>query len=201
MRLHIHPITPQQRLIEQAVAVLQRGGIIIYPTDTLYGLGCDIFQKDAVERICALKGLDPKKAMLSFVCNDLSHLSEYARQLSTPVYRAIKNRLPGPFTFILEGGKTVPRLLKSKRDTVGIRVPDHPIPQALVRALGRPILSTSLPVADLSAYTDPDDIEDAFGDRVDLLIDGGPGGAQPSTVVDFTADEPVVVRQGAGVWN
>ncbi|MBD0288984.1 MAG: threonylcarbamoyl-AMP synthase, partial [Flavisolibacter sp.] len=127
MLIHIHPQNPQQRLIRQVVDVLQSGGVIIYPTDTIYGLGCDIFEQKAVERICRIKGVEPQKAQLSFVCYDLSDLSHYARQLPTPVYRTLKQYLPGPYTFILEASKQVPRILKTKKDTVGIRVPDNKI--------------------------------------------------------------------------
>jgi tRNA threonylcarbamoyl adenosine modification protein (Sua5/YciO/YrdC/YwlC family) len=201
MLIHIHPITPQPRLIRQVVDVLKSGGIVVYPTDTIYGLGCDIFQHKAVERICRIKGVDPQKAQLSFVCANLSDLSHYARQLDTSVYRTLKQYLPGPYTFILEASKQVPKILKAKKDTVGIRVPDNAIAQAIVQELGNPILSASLPGTYVEEYTDPESIHDRFGKLVDLVIDGGNGGTTPSTIIDFTSGEPQVVREGAGEWH
>ena len=145
MLLHIHPDNPQPRLIKQVVESLLQGGIIIYPTDTVYGLGCDILQQKAVERICRIKKVDPKKAQLSFVCSDLSHLSDFTKPLSTPIYRLLKEKLPGPYTFILPASKMVPRILQSNKDTIGLRIPDNNIAKAIVNELGRPILSASLP--------------------------------------------------------
>jgi tRNA threonylcarbamoyl adenosine modification protein (Sua5/YciO/YrdC/YwlC family) len=200
MLISIHPKNPPLRLIKQVVDILKRGGIVIYPTDTIYGLGCDISEPKAVERICRIKNVDPRKAQLSFVCNDLSHLSRYTKQLSTPVYRTLKQYLPGPYTFILEGSKEVPKILKSKRDTVGIRIPDNKIARCIVEELGNPILSASLPGETVEAYTDPEIIHDQFEKLVDVVIDGGIGGARPSTVIDFTESEPMVVREGAGDW-
>jgi tRNA threonylcarbamoyl adenosine modification protein (Sua5/YciO/YrdC/YwlC family) len=200
MLLCIHPKNPPLRLIKQVVGILKKGGVIIYPTDTIYGLGCDISEPKAVERICRIKKVDPRKAQLSFVCNDLSHLSRYTKQLSTPVYRTLKQYLPGPYTFILEGSKEVPKIVKSKRDTVGIRIPDNKIARCIVEELGNPILSASLPGETVEEYTDPEIIHDHFEKWVDAVIDGGIGGIRPSTVIDFTEDEPVVVREGAGAW-
>ncbi|ANE51356.1 L-threonylcarbamoyladenylate synthase [Flavisolibacter tropicus] len=201
MRIHIHPDNPQPRLIRQVVDILKGGGVIVYPTDTIYGLGCDIFQQKAVERICRLKGVDPQKAQLSFVCHDLSDLSHYARQLETSVYRMLKQYLPGPYTFILDASKQVPKILKSKRDTVGIRVPDNNIAQSIVEELGNPILSASLPGEFVEDYTDPEIIQDRFGKLVDLVIDGGIGGMVPSTIIDVTSGSPELVRLGAGEWE
>lgn len=201
MLIHIHPENPQERLIRQVADVLRKGGIIIYPTDTIYGLGCDISQQKAVERICSIKGVDPQKAQLSFVCYDLSDLSQYAKQLDTAVYRQIKAHLPGPYTFVLEASRNTPRILKTKRDTIGIRIPDNNIARAIVKELGNPILSASLPGEQVEEYTDPETIEEMFGKRVDLVIDGGPGGTTPSTIVDFSSGSPVVLRQGAGEWE
>jgi tRNA threonylcarbamoyl adenosine modification protein (Sua5/YciO/YrdC/YwlC family) len=201
MLIHIHPENPQPRLIRQVVDVLKGGGVIAYPTDTIYGLGCDIFQQKAVERICRIKGVDPQKAQLSFVCHDLSDLSHYARQLETSVYRLLKQYLPGPYTFILGASKQVPKILKSKRDTVGIRVPDNEIARHIVQELGNPILSASLPGDFVEDYTDPEIIQDRFGKLVDLVIDGGIGGMVPSTVIDLTSGSPEVVRLGAGEWE
>ncbi len=201
MLIHIHPDDPQPRLIRQVVDVLRSGGVIIYPTDTIYGLGCDIFQQKAVERICRLKQIDPAKAQLSFVCYDLSHLSTYAKQLGTPVYRKLKQYLPGPYTFVLEASRQVPRILKTKKDTVGIRVPDNEIARSIVRELGNPILSASLPGEMVEDYTDPDVMHDRFEKLVDLVIDGGIGGMTPSTIIDFTSGEAAVIREGAGAWD
>ena len=200
MLIHIHPDNPQPRLLKQVAECLRNGGVIIYPTDTIYGLGCDIAQQKAVERICRIKKVDPHKAQLSFVCYDLSQLSLYAKQLPTSVYRALKSHLPGPYTFVLEASRQVPRIIKSKRDTVGIRVPDNKIARCIVQELGNPILSASLPGENVEDYTDPEMIYDAFGKEVDLVIDGGIGGIQPSTIIDYTSGAPEVVRQGAGAW-
>lgn len=202
MILTIHPDNPQPRNIKTAVDALRKGGVVIYPTDTIYGLGCDIFNTQAIERIQRIKGGDARKTEFSFICADLSHLSEYARSIPTPVFRILKQHLPGPYTFILEASREVPKLLKSKKDTVGIRVPDHAIAQSLVRELGHPIMSISLPMdEDVSYYTDPEMIHDRFGKLVDLVLDGGAGSLTPSTVVDLTGDEPLLIREGAGPWD
>jgi len=196
--ISIHPQNPQERLIRQAAEVLRNGGVIIYPTDTVYGLGCDIFQPKAIERICRIKGIDPAKANLSFVCSDLSDLSKYAKSISTPHYRFIKHHIPGPFTFILPASREVPKILKSRKDTIGLRVPDHRITHAIAAALGHPILSSSLPGEMVEEYTDPELIHEKFEKLVDLVIDGGIGGMQYSTIVDMTDEEPVITRQGIG---
>ncbi len=202
MLLPVHPANPQPRNIQSAVSCLQQGGVIIYPTDTIYGLGCDIYNADAIRRICSIKGIDPKKARFSFICNNLSHLSDYAQSIDTPVFRLLKSRLPGPYTFILNASRQVPRQLKTKKDTVGIRVPDHNITRELVAQLGHPVMSISLPMDnDVAYYTDPELIHDQFGHLVDLVIDGGPGGMIPSTVIDCTGEEPVLIREGAGQWD
>jgi tRNA threonylcarbamoyl adenosine modification protein (Sua5/YciO/YrdC/YwlC family) len=201
MLIHIHPQNPQPRQIKTVVESLEKGGVIIYPTDTIYGIGCDIFNHKAIEKICRIKQVDPQKAQLSFVCSDLSDLSKYARQLPTPTYRLLKRYLPGPYTFILPASKEVPKILKSKKDTIGLRVPDHPITQAIVSGLGRPILSASLPGDLVESYTDPEWIYDAFQKQVDMIIDGGNGGMTPSTIVDFTNEEPVLIRKGLGEWD
>ncbi len=201
MILTIHPQDPQDRLIKKAAEVLRAGGVIIYPTDTVYGFGCDIFQPKAIERICRIKGIDPQKANLSFVCSDLSDLSKYAKSITTPQYRFIKNLIPGPFTFILPASKEVPKILKSKKDTIGLRVPDHNITHAIAAELGHPILSSSLPGDMVEEYTDPEYIHDKFEKLVDLVIDGGIGGMEYSTIIDMTTEEPVVTRQGIGVLD
>ena len=201
MLLHLHPANPQPRNIKTIVECLLDGGVIIYPTDTIYGLGCDIFQHKAVERICRIKQVDPAKAQLSFVCYDLSDMSNYTKSISTPLYRMLKNYLPGPYTFILPASKQVPKILKSKKDTIGLRIPDNTIARCLVRELGHPILSSSLPGDMVEEYTDPEMIHDKFEKLVDIVIDGGIGGILPSTIVDCTGEEPVVTRKGLGVWE
>lgn len=201
MLLHIHPDNPQPRLIKQVVESLQQGGIIIYPTDTVYGLGCDILQQKAVERICRIKNVDPKKAQLSFVCSDLSHLSDFVKPISNPTYRILKDYLPGPYTFILQASKMVPKILQSKKDTIGLRIPNNAIAMAIIKELGRPILSASLPGEMVEDYTDPEVMYENFRNDVDFVIDGGIGGVTPSTVIDCTDDEPVLLREGLGKWG
>lgn len=199
MIIRIHPDNPPERLIKQIAECLLDGGVIIYPTDTVYGFGCDIFQHKAVERICRIKVIDPIKANLSFVCSDLSDLSKYSRSISTPHYRYIKALIPGPFTFILNASKDVPKILKSKKDTIGLRVPKHEVPHAIVEKLGHPILSSSLPGDMVEEYTDPELIYEKFEKLVDIVIDAGIGGMEYSTIIDLTEDEPVLIRQGIGV--
>jgi len=199
MLLEIHPLNPQLRHINTVSACLADGGIIIYPTDTVYGFGCDIYHPKAVERICRIKQIDPAKANLSFVCDNLSHLSKYAKSVSTPTFRFLKSHIPGPFTFILPASKEVPKILKSKKDTIGLRVPDHVITLAITRSLGHPILSSSLPAGTIEDFTDPERIFEIFGNQVDIIIDAGIGGTEYSTVVDLTDQEPVVLRQGKGI--
>lgn len=201
MLLSIHPVNPQLRLIKQVADCLRNGEIIIYPTDTIYGLGCDIHHPGAIERICRIKNVDPKKAQLSFICRDLSHLSDYTKSIDTPLYRVLKTHLPGPYTFILPASKQVPKMLKSKKETVGLRVPNNVICQAILEELGHPILSASLPGEMVEEYTDPEMIYETFGLKVNHVIDGGPGGIIPSTVIDCTTDEWVVIREGLGEWT
>jgi len=200
MLLHLHPENPQIRNVKMVVECLLDGGVIVYPTDTIYGLGCDIFQHKAVERICRIKQVDPAKAQLSFICYDLSDLSNYTKSISTPLYRLLKNYLPGPYTFILPASKQVPKILKSRKDTIGLRIPDNIIARSLIHELGHPILSSSLPGQMVEEYTDPDMIREKFESQVDIIIDGGIGGMVPSTVVDCTGDEPVLIRKGLGNW-
>ena len=200
MLLHIHPQDPQPRQIKTVVESLERGGVIIYPTDTIYGLGCDILQHKAIERVCRIKNVDPKKAQLSFICSDLSHLSDYAKQLPTVTYRLLKEYLPGPYTFILPASKQVPKILKSKKETIGLRVPNNVICQTILQDLGNPILSASLPGEMVEELTDPQIINETFGSLVDIVVDGGPGGIIPSTVIDCTTDDWVVLREGLGEW-
>jgi tRNA threonylcarbamoyl adenosine modification protein (Sua5/YciO/YrdC/YwlC family) len=201
MLLYVHPQNPQLRNIKIITDCLLRGGIIIYPTDTIYGLGCSIFEHKAIERICLLKNIDPKKAQLSFICNDLSDLSNYAKSISTPIYRLLKTHLPGPYTFILPASKQVPKILKSKKETIGLRIPDNTIASTIIRELGHPILSTSLPGEMVEDYTDPELMYENFKKLVDIVVHGGPGGMIPSTVIDCTMEPPALVRQGLGAWE
>jgi len=202
MLLEIHPDNPHKRNIDIVVDCLKKGGVIIYPTDTIYGLGCDIYNNEAIERICRIKNINPKKAQFSFVCSDLSHINDYTKSFDTPIFRLLKRALPGPFTFILEASKQVPKMLKTKKDTVGIRVPDHNICQEIVKALGHPIMSTSLPMdADVEYYTDPEIMYEVFQNDVDIVIDGGHGSIIPSTIIDCTEGSPELIREGAGDWE
>jgi tRNA threonylcarbamoyl adenosine modification protein (Sua5/YciO/YrdC/YwlC family) len=200
MLLRLHPDNPPARLIRQTVDTLEKGGVIIYPTDTIYGLGCDIFHQKAIERICRIKQVDPKKAQLSFVCSDLGHLSDFAKQLPNHTYRLLKEHLPGPYTFILPASKMVPKILQSKKDTIGLRIPNNNIALAIVKELGRPILSASLPGELVEDYTDPEIMYENFMKEVDIVIDGGIGGTVPSTVIDCTGEGPVLIRRGLGEW-
>src|SRR5882757_202765 len=192
MLIQIHPQDPQPRLIKQVTECLKDGGVIIYPTDTIYGLGCDIMQHKAVERIATIKNIDPQKAQLSFICRDLSHLSDYTKSIDTPLYRMLKNYLPGPYTFILPASKLVPKIVQGKKNTIGLRVPDNKICSDILAELGNPVLSASLPGDMVEDYTDPEVMYEKFGDVVDFVIDGGIGGMVPSTIVDCTTDEWVV---------
>ncbi len=197
--LKLYNENPNPKEIAKAVKILQQGGLIIYPTDTVYGLGCDITNTKALEKIARLKGVKLEKAHFSFVCSDLSHLSDYVKQLDSPTFKLLKRALPGPYTFILPGSNTLPKAFK-KRKTVGIRVPDNAIARALVAALGNPIVSTSIYDEDeLVAYTtDPELIYEKWQQKVALVIDGGYGDNQPSTVIDLTGSVPEVLREGKG---
>lgn len=185
-----------------AADILRKGGVIIYPTDTIYGLGCDIYNTQAIERICRIKNIETKKAQFSFICNNLSHMSDYCKPVDTSVFRILKACLPGPYTFILPASREVPKMLKAKKDTVGLRVPDNHICMALVEELGHPIMSVSLPMdGEVEYYTDPELMLERFGKLVDVVIDGGAGGIVPSTVVDCTGAVPQLIREGAGEWT
>lgn len=198
MLIKIYNDNPQPREIEKVVAILRGGGIVIYPTDTLYGIGCDALNVRAVEKICDLKGINPQKSNLSIICNDLSVVSEYAK-ISTPMFKLMKRNLPGPFTFILPTTSSLPKIYKNKK-TVGIRVPDNNIIREIVAQLGNPVLSTSVKddEEEMEYTTHPELIHEKWGDIADLVIEGGIGGIEGSTVVDCTADEPIIVRQGKG---
>ncbi|MEM0995859.1 MAG: L-threonylcarbamoyladenylate synthase [Bacteroidota bacterium] len=199
-RIAIHSENPQRRLIRQAVETLEKGGVVIYPTDTVYAIGCDITSKKALEKVCRIKGINPEKAQFSFICEDLKQIADYTLPISNVVHKMLRRVLPGPFTFILPASKKIPRHFQSRRKTVGVRMSTHPIAMALVAEIGRPILSTSLrDESDVYEY-DPDDIFERYGTRVDLFVDGGWGGSEPSTVVDCSRgdDEIEVLREGLG---
>jgi tRNA threonylcarbamoyl adenosine modification protein (Sua5/YciO/YrdC/YwlC family) len=187
---------PQNRHVKAAAEVLRSGGLVIYPTDSVYGLGCDLFNKKAVARIYQIKGNDKRK-LLSFICPDLKGISEYA-YVSNPAYKIMRHLLPGPYTFILTATKQVPRILLENRKTVGIRVPDNPICHALLAGFNSPIISTSACLPGQAYLSDPDEIAETFLRTVDLFLDAGPGGLEPSTIVDLTGEEPILVRQGKG---
>ncbi len=198
--IKLYEENPEQNKLDQIVEVLRNGGVIIYPTDTVYGMGCDIFNQKAVERVCRIKGINPAKNNLSFICYDLSDISSYVKHLSTPVFKVMKKALPGPFTFILESNSQVPKILNAKKKSVGIRVPDHNIPRAIVKQLGNPIITTSIRDEDelIEYSTDPSLIYEKFGNLVDIVIDGGYGNNIASTVVDCTQDTFEVLREGKG---
>jgi len=200
MLLKIYPENPEERAIRRVVECLKDGGIIIYPTDTIYGIGCDIFKSKSVERIAELRGIKPGKSTFSFICHDLSQLSEFVKPINNHTFKIMKANLPGPFTFILESNNNVPRHIQSKRRTVGIRIPDNPIILEIVRELGNPIMSTSVHDDDdiIEYTTDPELIYEKFSDMVDIVIDGGYGGNIPSTIVDCTQDELIISREGKG---
>lgn len=198
--LRIHPINPEGRKIQRAVDVLKNGGIIIYPTDTIYGIGCDLMNRKSIERLCQVMDIKPQKLDLSFICNDLSQISEYVKRIDTPVFKILKKSLPGPYTFILESSAKVPRILNVNKKTVGVRIPDHAIPRSIVLMLGNPLITSSIKDDDvIKEYTtDPEEIYEDFKHAVDLVIDGGAGNNIPSSVIDCTDGQIVVIRQGMG---
>lgn len=197
--LKIYPDNPQDNYIDQVVKTLRDGGLIIYPSDTIYALGCDINNIKAMEKLASVKGIKLEKAKFSIICNDLSHLSEFTKPIETSTFRFLKNHLPGPFTFILDANKNLPLAYKGAK-TVGIRVPDHSIPQLIVEKLGHPIASTSIRDDDeiLEYSTDPELIAEKYDNLVDIVIDSGYGDNVASTIVDLTSGEPEIIRQGKG---
>lgn len=201
MLLHVNPYNPNARHIKTVVDCLLDGGVIIYPTDTIYGIGCDIFQQKSIEKICRIKNVIPQKAQLSFICYDLSDLSKFTKGISTPLYRILKEYLPGPYTFILSASKEVPKILQNKKNTIGLRIPNNNIAREIVCSLQHPILSASLPGEMVEEYTDPDLIYENFKNLVDIVINGGIGNTIPSTIIDCTNDEYQVIRKGAGEWD
>ena len=201
--LSIHPQNPELRKLNRVVELLQKGGIIVYPTDTIYGIGCDLTNRRAVERLCQIMDVKPQKLNLSFICYDLSQISEFVKRIDTPVFKILKKELPGPFTFIFESSSKVPKILGVNKSTVGIRIPNHPIALEIVRLLGNPLITSSIKDDDeIKEYTtDPEEIFADFKYKVDLVIDGGAGGNIPSTIIDFTSGEPVLTRQGLGNFS
>jgi tRNA threonylcarbamoyl adenosine modification protein (Sua5/YciO/YrdC/YwlC family) len=197
--IKIYEENPNPKAVKHVVEVLKKGGLVIYPSDTVYGLGCDITNVKALEKIARIKGVKLEKAKWSFVCADLSNLSDYVKQIDSPTFKLLKRALPGPYTFILPGNNNLPKVFK-KRKNVGIRVPDNNIPRVLVRELGNPIVSTSIYDEDewLEYTTDPELILEKWGSLVDVVIDGGYGGNIASTIIDVTEGVPVVVREGKG---
>jgi tRNA threonylcarbamoyl adenosine modification protein (Sua5/YciO/YrdC/YwlC family) len=201
MLLKVYPENPNPRHIHTVVECLMDGGIIIYPTDTVYGLGCDIFKSKAVERIALIKGIKAEKSNFSFICDDLSQLSDFSKPIPNEVFKLMRKNLPGPFTFILNASNNVPKLIQSKKKTVGIRIPDNNIPRVIVKELGHPIMSTSIHDDDeiIEYTTDPELIYEKYSNLVDIVIDGGYGDNEPSTVIDCTGPEPLIIREGKGI--
>jgi len=197
--IKVYDKNPNPKAIEKIVKILKKGGLIIYPTDTVYGLGCDITNNKALEKIARIKGVKPDKANFSFVCHDLSNLSDYVKQIDQPTFKLLKRTLPGPYTFILEGNNNLPKVFKKKK-TVGIRVPDNTIARTIVAALGNPIVSTSIKDDDevIEYTTDPELIFEKWQNKVDLVVDGGYGDNQASTVIDLTKGEVEIIRKGKG---
>ncbi len=200
MLLRIYPENPNPKEIKKVVDCLRNGGVIIYPTDTVYGIGCDVNNKKAMERVCRIKGLDLKKHNLAFVCYDLSHIAAFTKQLETSTYKLMKKTLPGPYTFILEANNSIPKLFKNSKKEIGIRIPDNNIPRGIVKELGNPIATTSVKDKDMliEYSTDPELIYEHFNKLVDIVIDGGYGEAIPSTIVDCTNNTPEIIRKGKG---
>lgn len=200
MLVKLYPDNPNEKVVQQVVDCLRNGGVIIYPTDTVYGLGCDLTNKKALERVARIRGVKLDKANFSFVCHDLSHLSEYTKPIDTPTYKVLRRALPGPYTFILEASNLIPKLFKNNKKTVGIRIPDNNIARAIVEGLGNPIISTSIHDEDeiIEYSTDPELIHEKYENLVDMVIDGGYGDNTPSTVIDCTQGEFVILREGKG---
>ncbi|MBL7876906.1 MAG: threonylcarbamoyl-AMP synthase [Cyclobacteriaceae bacterium] len=201
--LTIHPVTPEPRKIAYVVNLLKQGAVVVYPTDTIYGIGCDLMNRRAVEKLCQITNVKPQKLNLSFICSDLSHISKYVKRINTPEFKTLKKLLPGPFTFIFESNSNVPKILNVNKKTVGIRIPQHAIPLALVHLLENPLITSSIKDDDLikEYTTDPEEIYEDFKNKVDVVIDGGAGGNIPSTIVDFTNGEAIVTRQGLGIFG
>ena len=200
MILKIHPDNPNSREIKKVIECLKDGGVIVYPSDTVYGIGCDIFNKKAVERIAKIKGINIKKNNFSFICSDLSHISDFTKPIDNSTYKLMKRNLPGPFTFILNANNSIPKRFKINKKTIGIRVPNHNIPLEIVLQLGNPIITTSVKEDDeiLEHITNPELIYEKLKHLVDIVIDGGFTGIQPSTIVDCTGNDFEIIRQAKG---
>jgi|TARA_B100000767_G_scaffold152724_1_gene143665 tRNA threonylcarbamoyl adenosine modification protein (Sua5/YciO/YrdC/YwlC family) len=200
MFLRIYYENPNQKEIKKVVDCLKNGGVIIYPTDTVYGIGCDVNNKKAMERVCRIKGLDIKKHNLSFICYDLSHIAAFTTQLSTSTYKLMKKTLPGPYTFILKANSSIPKLFKNSKKEIGIRIPDNNIIREIVKELGNPIATTSVKDKDMliEYSTEPELIYEHFNKLVDIVIDGGYGDTIPSTIIDCTNNAPEIIRKGKG---
>lgn len=198
--LKIHPLNPEGRKVDRVVNLIRNGGIVIYPTDTVYGMGCDLMNRKAIERLCHILEIKPQKLNLSFICQDMSQISQYVKQMDTRVFKLLKRCLPGPYTFILEASSKVPKVLDVNKKTVGVRIPAHLITQAIVTTLGNPLITSSIKDDDaITEYTtDPEEIFEDFKHQVDMVIDAGAGGNIPSTVVDCTSSELKIVREGLG---
>jgi tRNA threonylcarbamoyl adenosine modification protein (Sua5/YciO/YrdC/YwlC family) len=194
---------PNQKQIYKVIEILQKGGVVIYPTDTIYGIGCDMRNPKAIDRVARIKGVKPEKANFSIICHDLSHLSDYTRPISNPTFKLMKKNLPGPFTFILNANNKVPEIFQNNKKTVGIRVPRNNIILEIVKEFGNPLVNTSVHNDDdiLEYITDPELIHEKYENLVDLIIDGGYGQIIPSTIVDCTGEEPEIIRQGIGELN
>ncbi|MDG1477021.1 MAG: L-threonylcarbamoyladenylate synthase [Vicingaceae bacterium] len=200
MLLEVHPENPEKRKIDQIISILKKGGVIIYPTDTVYSMACDLNNRKAVERMAQIKGIKVEKANFSLICSDLSHISDYTVQFGNNIYKLMKRALPGPYTFILNANNSVPKLFKSKKKTIGIRVPNNIIAQTIVEELGNPLISTSVRDDDeiLDYITDPELIHDKYEKLIDVIIDGGYGNNEASTIIDCTNNEPEIIREGIG---
>ncbi|HPE57592.1 MAG TPA: L-threonylcarbamoyladenylate synthase [Bacteroidales bacterium] len=201
MLIRIHPDNPADRQLNVVIECLNDGGVIIFPTDTIYAMGCDIFKSKAIDRVARIKGVKPEKANFSFLCHDLSHLSDFTKPLNNDIFKLMKRTLPGPFTYILEANNNVPKILHRKKRTVGIRVPDNKIITEIIRQLGNPVMSTSIRDEDeiIEYSTDPELIHEKFENLVDIVIDGGYGDNEPSTIIDCTGEEIELIRQGKGL--
>lgn len=203
MLVNIHKDNPDPRQIKKAVEFLKNGGIIVYPTDTVYALGCDVYNKKALEKLCLIKGVQIKKHQFSFICYDLSHIADFTKHLDTATYKLMKKTLPGPYTFILRSNSSIPKLFKNKKKEIGIRIPDHNIPRQIVKELGNPIVTTSIKNDDkvLQYITDPQLIHKYLGNKVDLVISDGFGTSTPSTIIKCTNNITEIIREGKGDIN
>lgn len=200
MLVRLYEENPNEKQVQQVVDCLKNGGVVIFPTDTIYAIGCDIYQRKAFEKIARIKNVKPEKANFSFIFNDLSHLSEYCKHINNSVFKIMRKSLPGPFTFILEAGNKIPKIMQTKKRTIGIRVPDNNITKAIIEKLGNPMISTSIHDDDeiVEYTTDPELIYEKYESQIDIMVNGGPGQNIASTVIDCTDEEPEILREGLG---